>query len=59
MDSAAKQVLNDATVSVTPESDSTEAEFAIADKNGNFGFRNLAQGNYRLLVTFEGYRHVR
>jgi hypothetical protein len=58
IDSAAGQVLNDATVSVAPESDSTEAEFAIADKNGAFSFRNLAPDNYQLLITFEGYRHI-
>jgi Outer membrane protein beta-barrel family/Carboxypeptidase regulatory-like domain len=58
VDSTGKQVLNDATVSVAPESDSTDTEFAIADKNGNFSFRNLAPGNYHLLVTFEGYHHI-
>src|ERR1700722_13007491 len=58
VDSAGKQVLGDATVSVTPDRDSTEAEYAIADKSGNFGFRNLNPGNYRLLITFEGYRHI-
>jgi uncharacterized membrane protein YgcG len=58
IDSAAKVVLNDATVSVTPESDSTDAAFAVADKNGLFSFRNLAPGSYHLLITFEGYRHI-
>jgi hypothetical protein len=58
VDSTGKQVLNDATVSITPESDSTESEFAIADKNGNFAFRNLTPGNYHLFITFQGYRHV-
>ena len=58
IDSAAKQVLNDATVSVTPETDTTDTEYAIADKNGNFSFRNLNPGNYHLLITFEGYRHI-
>ncbi|HEV3411217.1 MAG TPA: outer membrane beta-barrel protein [Puia sp.] len=58
VDSTGKQVLNDATVSMTPEKDSTEPEYAIADKNGNFSFRNLNPGSYRLLITFEGYRHI-
>src|SRR5580658_2167452 len=57
-DSSAKQVLSDATVSVTPESDTTDTEYTVADKNGNFGFRNLSPGNYHLLITFEGYRHI-
>src|SRR5580693_7653210 len=58
IDSAAKQVLNDATVSVTPETDSTEIEYTVADKNGNFSFRNLNPGPYHLMITFEGYHHV-
>jgi Outer membrane protein beta-barrel family/Carboxypeptidase regulatory-like domain len=58
IDSAGKQVLSEATVSITPESDTTDSEFAVADKNGNFGFKSLAPGTYHLLVTFEGYHHV-
>jgi hypothetical protein len=58
IDSAGKQVLSEATVSVTPETDTTDAQFAVADKNGNFSFRSLAPGNYHLLITFEGYHHV-
>ena len=58
IDSTGKQVLNDATISVTPETDSTESEYSIADKNGNFSFHSLNPGNYRLMITFEGYHHV-
>jgi hypothetical protein len=58
VDSAGKQVLTDATVSVTPETDSTEIEYTVADKNGNFLFRNLSPGNYHLFITFEGYHHI-
>src|SRR5580658_5702 len=57
-DTSAKQMLADATVSVTPESDTTDTEYTVADKNGNFGFRNLNPGNYHLMITFEGYRHI-
>jgi hypothetical protein len=57
-DSAGRNMLPDATVSVTSETDSAESSYAIADKNGNFSIRGLAPGKYRLLVTFEGYRHV-
>jgi hypothetical protein len=57
-DSAAKQMLPDATVSVTSESDSTDIQYTIADKNGNFSFRNLSPGAYHLMVTFEGYHHL-
>src|SRR5580704_7710800 len=58
IDSAGKQVLSEATVSVTPESDTTDSQFAIADKNGNFSFKSLTPGTYHLLITFEGYHHV-
>jgi Outer membrane protein beta-barrel family/Carboxypeptidase regulatory-like domain len=58
VDSTGKQVLADATVSVTPETDSTESEYAIADKNGHFAFRSLNPGEYHLLITFEGYHHI-
>jgi Outer membrane protein beta-barrel family/Carboxypeptidase regulatory-like domain len=57
-DTASKQMLSDATVSVTPESDSSDAEFTITDKHGSFIIRNLNPGNYRLLITFEGLRHI-
>jgi hypothetical protein len=58
VDSAGKQILSDATVSVTPETDTTETEYTVADKNGNFSFRNLSSGNYHLMITFEGYHHI-
>ena len=58
IDSTGKQILSDATVSITPETDTTDTQFAIADKNGNFSFRSLTPGNYHLLITFEGYHHI-
>jgi len=59
IDSAGKQPLSEATVSLTPEGDTTNAEFVITDKRGAFLFRNLAPGKYSVLVTFEGFRHIR
>src|SRR5580704_18078524 len=58
IDSAGKQVLSEATVSVTPETDTTDAQFAVADINGNFSFHSLAPGNYPLLIAFEGCHHI-
>src|SRR5579872_1763396 len=58
-DTAGKQSLSEATISLTPETDSTESEFALTDKHGAFSFHNLAPGNYGLLITFEGYHHIR
>ncbi len=58
VDTADRTSLSDATISVTPDSDSSNAEFAISDKKGAFLIRNLNPGNYRLLITFEGMKHV-
>src|SRR5579859_6190814 len=58
-DTAGKLPMSDATVSVTPERDTSDAQFAITDKRGGFLFRGLATGGYHLVITFEGYRHVR
>jgi len=58
VDSAGKQSLPDATVSLTPESDSSNTEFMITDKHGAFSFRNLGAGNYQLLISFEGFHHI-
>ncbi|TDW96395.1 TonB-dependent receptor [Dinghuibacter silviterrae] len=57
-DTAGKQSMEDATVSLTPEQDSTNIQFVITDKHGAFQFRSLPVGRYRLLITFEGYMHI-
>jgi hypothetical protein len=58
-DTAGKQPLSEATVSVTPEKDTSNVQFVITDQHGVFLFKNLAAGNYSLLITFEGYHHIR
>src|ERR1700749_806740 len=58
-DTAGKQPLSEATVSVTPEKDTSDVQFVITDQHGVFLFKNLTPGNYSLLITFEGYHHVR
>lgn len=57
-DTAGKQNMEDATVSLTPQADSTNVQFVITDKHGAFQFRSLEPGKYRLLITFEGYLHI-
>ena len=57
VDTAGKQNLSGASVLVKNTTDSTDQEFGIADKNGTFLIKNLPAGNYRLVVSFEGY-HV-
>ena len=58
-DTVGKAPMSDATVSITPERDTSDAQFAITDKRGAFLFKGLEPGNYHLIITFEGYRHVR
>lgn len=58
VDTAYKQNLESATVSVTPDRDSTAAQFVVTDKKGTFLFRNLNPDAYHLIITFEGYSHI-
>ncbi|WP_431210420.1 carboxypeptidase-like regulatory domain-containing protein [Puia sp. P3] len=44
IDSAANQPLSEATISLTPASDSTDAQFVISDKHGAFAFKSLEPG---------------
>jgi hypothetical protein len=58
-DTAGRSPMSDATVSITPETDTTDALYAITDKKGGFAFKGLSPGRYHVIITFEGYRHVR
>jgi len=54
-----KQPLVNATISVTPlNGDSTQAEFTVSGKGGAFQMRGIRAGQYRLLITYEGYQHI-
>src|ERR1700730_16606467 len=54
-----KQPLQNATISVRPlGADSTQAEYAVSNKQGEFLFRGLPVGQYFVLITYEGYAHV-
>lgn len=51
--------MGNATVSVTPiGGDSTDAEFTVSDKKGVFSMRSIPAGQYRLLITYEGYQAI-
>src|SRR5579864_3112499 len=60
VDTASKQDLSEATVSVTPVNlDSSDIQFSTTDRKGNFLIKNLQPGTYHLLISFEGYNHIR
>jgi hypothetical protein len=59
VDSAAKQGLGDATVSVIDLKDSSLVSFVLSAKNGSFEIKDLEPGNYRLSVSFQGYQPLK
>jgi uncharacterized membrane protein YgcG len=56
VDSASKQPLSDATVSLILQTDSSQSAFSIADAKGHFSLKNIPASKYILQVTFTGYR---
>src|SRR5450432_2342128 len=60
VDTVGKQDLSEATVSVTPtDRDSSDIQFSTTDKKGSFFIKNLQPGSYHLMISFEGYSHIR
>src|SRR5882762_4642869 len=60
VDTAGKQDMSGASISVTAAtSDSSDTEFVMTDKKGAFLVKSLLPGTYHLLITFEGYHHIR
>jgi hypothetical protein len=57
-DSISGKPLRSASVSLLTARDSAYVMATITDGDGRFRFRNLAAGNYRVLVTFLGYRNA-
>ena len=58
VDSASGKPLSRASISLLMARDSSYITGTITDGDGLFQLRNVAQGNYRILVTFLGYRNV-
>jgi hypothetical protein len=58
-DTTSKQDLSEATVSITPLTDSSDTQFTTTDQKGFFQFKSLRLGSYALLISFEGYDHIR
>jgi hypothetical protein len=59
VDTAAKQPIVDATVSLVNAKDSSLVTFTLSNKKGEFEIKGLAEGNYRLIITHLGYAEFR
>ena len=55
IDTAAKQPIVDATVSILNAKDSSLATFTLSNKQGVFEVKGLGEGSYRVIVTSKGY----
>jgi Outer membrane protein beta-barrel family/Carboxypeptidase regulatory-like domain len=58
VDTASKQSLTKASLSIIDLSDSSTTANAEATKGGTFEIKGLGEGRYRLLVTFQGYQNT-
>jgi hypothetical protein len=56
VDTAAKQPLSEATVSVISTKDSSLVSYTLSNKQGSFEIKDLDLGDYRILVSFQGYQ---
>lgn len=57
-DTLYKETLAEATISVMQSTDSTVAGFTLSNAKGEFEVNGLDTGSYRLMVSFQGYRHI-
>lgn len=55
VDTAAKQPIVDATVSVLNAKDSSLATFTLSNKQGVFEVKGLGEGDYRVVISSKGY----
>ncbi|MEO5682549.1 MAG: outer membrane beta-barrel family protein [Chitinophagaceae bacterium] len=58
VDTAGKQSLADATISLMDLRDSSSTGFTVANEKGVFEIKDIEEGRYRLLITFGGYQNV-
>jgi hypothetical protein len=59
IDTAAKQPISDATVSVISAKDSSLTSYILSDKQGAFQIKDLDTGKYRLVITHQGYMETK
>ncbi len=58
VDSAFKESLSDASITLSNIKDSTSAGFALAAANGTFQINNLDTGRFTMRISFKGYAPV-
>ncbi|GAB4037465.1 outer membrane beta-barrel protein [Spirosoma gilvum] len=56
VDSVTRKPLMEASISLLSAKDSSLVSFGITDGDGKFIFSKIAEGQYRVLVTYVGYR---
>src|SRR5688572_11310333 len=56
VDTLYKENLSEATVTVLNPVDSSVISFTISNNKGEFEVKDLDSGNYRLMITFQGYQ---
>jgi len=59
VDTAARQPLAEATISVILVKDSSLVSFILSDKKGVFEITNLDAGEYLLMISFNGYENYK
>ena len=59
VDTAARQPISDATISVIYAKDSTLATFTLSNKQGTFEIKGLEVGTYRLVITHQAYESMK
>ncbi|HEX4875767.1 MAG TPA: TonB-dependent receptor, partial [Chitinophagaceae bacterium] len=59
IDTAGKQPITGATVSLINAGDSSLATFTLSNKQGGFEIKGLTEGAYQLVITYQGYVTVR
>src|SRR5436853_6986736 len=59
VDTASKQAITDATISVLSRKDSSLITFTISTKQGAFEIKGLDAGNYQLVISHQAYQTFR
>ena len=58
VDTASKQAIADATVSVINAKDSSLITFTLTNKQGVFEIKGLEEGDYQLVISHQAYRDI-